>query len=340
MKFYCGIDLGARSSHVNVLDQKEASVLDRQFVNDLETFKEALLPLGKGLSCVVECTFNWPWLVYGLQNAGIEMHLAHALGLTSISGAKVKTDRRDARTLARLLRAGMIPEAYIYPEALYPVRALVRDRSRLVAKRASCYSSLRCMLYEHGILEHSRNGIKNFGTEDLEQYLEHPLVRLHGRQLLARIQAYTVQVTELESTLLNWPGPDLDLRRLQTVPGIGAVLSLIIYYETGDITRFESARHYASYCRVVPGIAQSGPVSRRGRGSKQGNAHLKGAFTEAAVFARRYAVKPRRYYERCLARHTGRGQKLIANNAVAHKLCMAVYNILIHKCNYKEDKLF
>ena len=70
-----------------------------------------------------------------------------------------------------------------------------------------------------------------------------------------------------------------------SIPGIGRILALTILYEIGEISRFKDVRHFSSYCRLVPGVAQSGAVSRRGRASKQGNHYLKSAFNQAAVAA-------------------------------------------------------
>jgi transposase len=63
------------------------------------------------------------------------------------------------------------------------------------------------------------------------------------------------------------------------------ILALTILYEVGQISRFKNVRHFSSYCRLVPGVAQSGQVSRRGRSSKQGNSYLKSAFNQAAIVA-------------------------------------------------------
>jgi transposase len=128
--------------------------------------------------------------------------------------------------------------------------------------------------------------------------------------------------------------------RLLAIEGIGKTLAITIYYEVGDISRFPNARMFSSYCRVVPGVAQSGTSTRRGRGSKQGNPYLKWAFTQAAVHAVRVAPSVRRCYERHLRRHRGRGRKLIAYNIIAHKLAQAVYHVLRDEVDYKEEMLF
>jgi transposase len=115
---------------------------------------------------------------------------------------------------------------------------------------------------------------------------------------------------------------------LLTLPGLGPLLALTIFYEIGQLERFAKAREFASSCRVVPGGAPSGPVSRRGRHSKQGNPHLKWACSQAALYAVRDDPKIRRCCDRHLSRHRGKAGKLIAYDIMARKLAQAVYHVL------------
>ena len=152
MKFYCGIDLSARDCHICVIDERVQIVWEQKVRNDIERITKLLEPFKANLQIVVESTFNWYWLVDGLQAAGFDVVLAHTLGLHLITKAKVKTDRRDAFSLARLLLTGVIPKAYIYPAETRPVRDLLRRRAQLVQRRAGEYGSLRRLLLRQGIL--------------------------------------------------------------------------------------------------------------------------------------------------------------------------------------------
>ena len=124
------------------------------------------------------------------------------------------------------------------------------------------------------------------------------------------------------------------------MPGVGQTIALTILYEVGELTRFASVKDFSSYCRVIPGIAQSGNVTRRGRGSKQGNHYLKAAFSQAAVHAVRCYPKVRRCYERQLKRHQGRGRQMICYNIIAHKLAQAAFHVLKEQTEYREELLF
>lgn len=338
--FYSGIDLSARDSHLCVIDENLSILLQQKVANDLPRIAQLLLPFKPHLQIVVESTFNWYWLVDGLQELGFDLSLAHTLGLAMITHAKVKTDRRDAFTLAKLLRAGLIPKAYIYPAPSRPVRDLLRRRLKLVHLRAQEYGSLRQLLLRQGILSTSRNQIKLAHEEDLKAWFSHPLVVMSASHQLERIELLSKQIAQLEQQALKLSKQKADYKRLVDISGIGRILALTILYEIGEITRFKDVRHFSSYCRLVPGVAQSGAVSRRGRASKQGNRYLKSAFNQAAVVAVRSYPVIRRCYQRHLQRHRGSARKLVAYNVIAHKLAQAVYQVLKEGVHYNQELLF
>jgi len=340
MKFYCGIDLSARDCHLCVIDEQMKVVRQQKLRNDLKQICALIGPYKANLKIVVESTFNWYWLIDGLQAAGFEVVLAHTLGLYLITGAKVKTDRRDAYALAKLLLVGAIPAAYIYPVATRPVRDLLRRRLRLVQVRAGEYGSLRRLLLRQGVLSHKQQEIKTATEAELEQWLDHPLVRLHASQELRRIDLYSQQIAELENSILEIAETNESYELLRQLPGVGQTIALTILYEVGELTRFANVKVFSSYCRLVPGVAQSGQVTRRGRGSKQGNHYLKAAFSQAAVHAVRCYPQVRRCYERQLKRHQGPGRKLVCYNIIAHKLAQAAFHILKEQTEYRAELLF
>jgi transposase len=111
MLFDCGMDLSTRDCHVGVIDENLSGLVQQQVRHELAGILRLIEPFNARLHLGVERTCNWDWLVDGLQEAGDDVCLAHTLGLSMITGAKVKTDRRDALALAKLLKAGMIPKA-------------------------------------------------------------------------------------------------------------------------------------------------------------------------------------------------------------------------------------
>jgi transposase len=348
MQFYCGIDLGARKTHVCLIDEDDNKLLDMKMYNDFELIEmyndfeliEAVLrPYKSSLEVVVESTINWEWLVYGLRKYGYEVKLAHTLGLKAITWSKKKTDTWDAFTLAKLLRGRLIPQAYIYPYELRPVRDLVRERIRLVTKRATEYGAINRMLLKYNIQGFDRNSVKHLSEKDMHELYHHPFVRVKATMELQRIELLTEQIRLIEKALFERARQDTVFSLLQTIPGIGDVLALTILYEVGDIDRFAHVRGFCSYSRVVPGIHQSSGKAYRSPHSKQGNRYLKWAFSQAAIMAIRYYPEIRRLHERLAAKRK-KAARLVARSIIAHKLAQAAFHVMKHHVEYKEELLF
>lgn len=344
MSCYCGIDLGARHSHFCLVDEPNGAVIaQRRVPNDTELILRFLKEHGPDVRIAVESTFNWYWLVDTLQDHGYDVILAHTLGLKAITAAKVKTDKRDARTLAQLHRLGAIPEGFIYPREQREFRDLLRRRQQLVTKRGDEYGGLRRLLMRHGRLDHSRASITQVTAADLAEIFDDSHVLVGAVQHLERVELYSKQIAALEARVEMHTKAHLaeDLELLETLPGVAKVLGLTILYETGPVTRFPSASNYSSYCRVVPGAFISGSINRRrGAPSKQGNPYLKWAFNQAALHAVRNYVVVRRCFEKHLAAHAGRPGKVIAYNTIAHKLAVAAFCMLRDRTRYDSKLAF
>src|SRR6188472_906748 len=148
---YVGIDLHRKRSHVAVVDERGEQVLSRRLVNDPERFRDLLGELGEDARFALEATYGWEWLADLLEADGRELHLAHPLRTKAIASARVKTDAVDARTLAQLLRADLLPEAYIAPRELRDVRDLLRQRVVLTHMRTALKNRVHALIARQGI---------------------------------------------------------------------------------------------------------------------------------------------------------------------------------------------
>ncbi len=112
MTFYCGIDLHANNSVVAVLDSEDRVHYEKRLANDVDVIVSALSPYANEMAgVVVESTYNWYWLVDGLEDVDLEVHLANPSAICQYEGLKHSDDATDARHLARLLRMGStVPE--------------------------------------------------------------------------------------------------------------------------------------------------------------------------------------------------------------------------------------
>ena len=133
MQHYSAIDLHSNNHVVVVIDEEDKRVLEKRLSNDLSLTLGALSPYRETLQGVaVESTFNWCWLVDGLQEHGYHMQLVNTAAATQYDGLKYSGDYHDAFHLAHLMRLGILPTGYIYPKAQRAIRALLRRRLSLV----------------------------------------------------------------------------------------------------------------------------------------------------------------------------------------------------------------
>jgi transposase len=138
-----GIDLHRKRSHVAVLDEHGREL---RRVNDPQTFLELLEGIDGESKIALEATYGWEWLAELLEEAGYELHLAHPLRTKAIASARVKTDAVDARTLAQLLHADLLPEAYVAPRELRDLRDLLRHRVALTQVRSALKNRVHALL--------------------------------------------------------------------------------------------------------------------------------------------------------------------------------------------------
>jgi transposase len=340
MTFYCGIDLHSKKSHVCIIDKDGKKVKEENLNNNLTLILEFLKPFGKDVHIAIESTINWYWIVDGLMEAGYDVKLAHTLGLHMITGAKVKTDRRDAFKLAKLLRMGEIPEAYIYPKEKRPLRDLLRRRVELVQERAACYSSLRVQFIKYNLNTMSLTDLKQFLPADINIMPIPQELKDYCLMTLQRVDLLSNQIHQLDTYLKGVALEDPKFKILLTLPGVLYVLGLMIYYEIGDISRFSNVRQFVSYCRLIPGISQSSDKVKRGKGSNQGNHYLKFAFTQAASIAVRYYPKLKKFRDKHANRRKGNAATMIANCILAHKIAIATFHMMKEGGPFDEVQLF
>jgi transposase len=119
------------------VDEHGGELFSRRIVNHPDTFVALLGELDGESKIALEATYGWEWLADLLEEHGYQLHLAHPLRTKAIASARVKTDAVDARTLAHLLRADLLPEAYVAPRELRDLRDLLRQRVVLTCARRS-----------------------------------------------------------------------------------------------------------------------------------------------------------------------------------------------------------
>ena len=166
---FCGIDLHSNNSVVVISDENDKVLYSKRHPNNLEEIRSALSPYQSGLfGIVVESTFNWYWLVDGLQEAGYAVHLANTTAIKQYDGLKHRGDESDARHLAHILRLGLLPEGHIMPKAMRGVRDLARKRMQLVQQRTTQILSIETCFDQHTGAHISSNNIKKLTAADID----------------------------------------------------------------------------------------------------------------------------------------------------------------------------
>lgn len=338
MRLYAGCDLHSSNTYLGIVDEDGKRVFKKKLPNDREIILSALAPYKDTMAgIVVESTYNWYWLVDLLMEEGYKAHLANTTKIQKYSGLKYADDQHDAFWLAEMLRLGILPEGYIYPKEDRPIRDLLRKRSHLVRLRTSLIVSLQNIISRNHGFKLKGNDVKALTIDYVAPYLAgNEDLALAGKVSKASIDFLTVQVKSIESVV----GERIELRepynKLLTEPGIGKVLGLTIMLETGPIDRFAAVGNFVSYCRKVSTSWVSNE-KQKGKGNKKcGNKYLAWAFSEAAELARRFDKDARAYYNRKLQKTS----RMVAHNALAHKLARAAYYIMRDGVTFVPEKCF
>jgi len=338
MRLYTAFDLHSNNSYLGIIDENGKRVFKRKLANDPEVILDALKPYKEDIAgIVVESTYNWYWLVDMLMADGYKVHLANPAEIQKYTGLKYADDQHDAFWLTEMLRLGILPEGYIYPKEDRPIRDLLRKRGHLVRLRTSLIISLQNIISRNNGIKLKVGDIKILSKDRVTPLLErNEDLALAGKVSKESIDFLTRKIKAVEAVVEK----KLELRepydRLLTEPGIGKILGLTVMLETGPIGRFAKAGNYVSYCRKVSSKWISNE-KKKGKGNKKsGNKYLAWAFSEAAEIARRYDENARAYFNH-KAQQTNR---MVAHNALAHKLARAAYYIMRDGVSFMPEKCF
>ena len=335
-RYYCGIDLHARSMYVCVLDQQGEKLVHRKLPTEPAPLLRLLQPYREDVAVAVECLFCWYWLADLCAAEGIQFVLGHALYMKAIHGGKSKNDKIDSYKIAALLRGGNLPQAYVYPAEMRATRDLLRRRLFFVRHRAGLLAHTQMTLTQYNLpafekqIGHARNRVgvlEHFEDED---------VQMSMAANLEMIESYEQSIAELELFLEHRvKAHDASaFYLLRSVPGIGKILSLTILYEIHTIARFPTVGQFLSYGRLVAGQRESAGKKQGSGGRKMGNAYLKWAFSEAAALYLRGNPQGKRMFQKLERKH-GKGK---AMSILAIKLARAVYFMLRRREPFDEER--
>lgn len=323
-QYYCGIDLHAKQMYTCIIDNNGDKLFHRNLKTDKGAFLKAIAPYREDLVVSAECMFAWYWLSDLCREQQIPFVLGHALFMRAVHAAKHKNDKIDAEKIARLLRGGNIPIAYVYPEHMRATRDLLRRRTGLVRQRAerSAHIHMTCDQYN---LEPLDRLDKKRTRQGIAEHFPDGSVCMSIKADLAMIEACDQQIQTLEQYLKK--NAQIDDRKtfylLQSITGIGDILALTLLYEIHTIERFPTVSDFTSYCRLAPNQHTSAGKKTGKGGRKMGNAHLKWAFGQAtSLMMRNQMIKDR--MEKDIKRYGKSG----AMRRLSQRLCRTVYYMI------------
>ncbi len=337
-KFYCGIDLHARMMYACILDKEENIVLHKNMKAGPEAFLRAIADFRKDLVVAVECIFTWYWLADLCAQEGIPFVLGHALYMKAIHGGKAKNDRIDAHKIAALLRGGMIPQAYVYPPEMRATRDLLRRRIHLTRQRGGVLAHIQNTNSQYNLEPFGKKIARKIHREGVAERFTDASVRMSVEMDLLLVDYYNRLLNRMELFIVRnarQHDPN-NFLLLQSVPGIGRILALVIIYEIHDIRRFPRVQDFISYCRLVKCAKMTAGKKHGFSGKKIGNAYLKWAFSEAAKLFLRMNPDGQKYLERLTKKH-GKPKAL---SLLAQKLGRTVYHMLIRKEAFNKKRFF
>lgn len=335
---YIGIDLHKKYSVVTTMDIKGNIINQKRFEHNSKDLDDLLSSIDENDNIAMEATTNWYYFYELIESKTQNISLAHPAKTKVIAEAKLKNDKVDSKMLAHLLRADLLPKAYIPSRETRDLRELLRYRASLVRFRTQIKNKI------HAIL--SKNGI-NFQYSDLFgkagiALLKKVELRKPYRQsidgYLAVIQQVNILIDEVSKEIDQIAIIDDKAQILMSISGIGAYSALLILSEIGDVSRFPRENNIVSYAGLAPSVHSSGGKTYYGHITKQGSRWLRWILIQSVPHVVASSPNYKQLYNRLVAKK-GKGT---AKVAIARKLLIAIYYMLkrgerFKTCSYKDQ---
>ena len=325
---YVGVDYHKKSSYVTVVDERGKLVKEGQIANTQEALAALLEESAQGASAVLEAGRNWSVMYDWLDELVDEVTLAHPAKVRVIAEAKVKTDRIDSRMLAQLLRADLIPRAYVPGVVTREQRRRLRQRMFLVRVATMIKNRIHTLMDRHPELSRQAQGYSDLFGKAGRAWLEQVELPASEAELLGTdldlLEAVQQHITSSNRWVTQLARKDERAKLLATLPGIGDFFAVLLAVEIDDVSRFARPEKLAAYAGLVPSTYASGGYVHHGRITKQGNKWMRWACIEAAYPAIRQDRDLAALYERLKA---AKGAN-VAKVAVAKRLLTIAYRVL------------
>jgi transposase len=326
--YYMGVDYHKQYSHLTILDKGGEMLRSGIVTNDQEDIRRFIHGF-KNVRAVVEASRTSYVIADMLEWMGIDIRIANPMQVKAIAQAKIKTDKRDSRVLADLLRADLIPEVYMRSRVNREAQRILRQRVFFVRMRTQVKNRIAWILGMQmpDILTGMEN-VKGLYSQRGLQFLETVRLGEADRKIMdellesynhltERIQVSDEYVRELYASMK-------EAKLVRTIPGFGPFYSVLVPVEIGEISRFAKVEKLHAYTGVIPSLHSSGGKVYHGKIIKAGNKWLRWAAVEAVWPAIKADVRLKVFYQN----RAWRKGSNVAKVATARKLLTIVYRVL------------
>src|SRR5579863_80805 len=340
MKQYIAFDVHKNYTWATVEREDGHKLLEGKIAHQHGALKAFLGRCQAGGEVAVETVGNWYWVADEIEAAGFTPLLVNARKAKHRMDNGNKTDKLDNRGINMLQRCGTLPTVWIPPAELRDQRELPRTRMTLVRQRTQVKNRILMTFGKYGW---GSNDVSDaFGKKGralLEQQLTYLPTHTQAavRCMFTDLDCVNAQITALEARMREVFSPLPEHQLLDSLPGVGQLLAIVIWTEVGTMDRFGRPANFASYSGVVPTVISSGGKTRYGKLRVDVNRYLKWAFLEAAnSIVMNAAKQPDRHVTQLYRRIKQKRGYQKAVGAVARHLAEATYWVLTKKESYRE----
>lgn len=343
MKHYIGNDAHKKYSVFVTVNENGRAGSPERVPHDKDLYKKYLATLPPGSPIAIESVGNWYWMIEAMEQAGHQPVLVHPRKAKLLMGLINKTDKLDAKGLAMLNLNGSLPKVWIPPAELRDQRELSRMRMSMVGVRTKFKNRIQATLAKYAIVIDEVSDI--FGKRGrvlLGEAIQElpPETKQSVEEQLILLDQVSGQIEKIEKHIREVVRDTPMMQLIKSLPGVGDILAIVIALEIGDVERFASAEHLASYSGTVPRVSSSGGKTHYGQVRQDVNHYLKWAYIEAASCI---ALQQQRNTGRHVVELMQRIQKQKgypkAAVAVGRHLAEATYCMLKHNEPYHEPNL-
>jgi len=338
MEHYAGIDVSLESSCVCVVDSSGRMVREAKIASEPEVLIAWFGEQGIKIARIgLEAGPLSQWLYAAMRDAGLAVELLETRHVrAAFKAMPVKTDRKDARGIAQLMRLGWFRPVHCKSVPAQEMRALLTARKQLQSKLHDIDMSLRGILRGFG-LKVGPTTARTFAGRVCELVSEHPILALIADALLAARTMLAAQLHRLEKQVLAAARNNARARLLMSTPGVGPIVALTYVAAIDDPARFKSSKATGAQFGLTPKKYQSGETDVTGRISKIGDAGVRTMLYEAAntILTRPVKGSSLKSWAMRLAKRAGMRK---AKVALARKLAVVLHRMLADGTTFIADK--